>query len=533
MKRTIVITIFAAFVCTTFANNTSDEDVLFSENGLEYSYIVPSRFSIFNNAPIDSSAVMVCGYKKPDNFNSKQPLRIPGTVMHDGKTYQVKEIGKEALGGILSVKEIIVEDGIEGIGDNAFLGCFYLESISLPASVKRIDNNIFLSCNNLKKIVVDPKNEFYDSRDNCNAIIDTKRNSLEEACPRTIIPSSVKELGTSAFAGFTNLEKFVIPEGIEVLGLDAFAYCSNLKEIKLPESLRVIWTDAFRDCKSLESIFIPKNVHKVGCRPFARCYNLKSIVVDKGNKYHDSRLDCNAIINTSESILLAACKATQLAEGIKDLYCGFEGVAIHSIRIPKSIEHIYGGHLNGCTEVDTLTIDSQNPKYMSPEGSNAILTMDGKELVLGCRTTKIPAGVEKIGSEAFCGRCTDIALTLPEGIKTIDNTAFANNKSIRLVTIPSTVTNIGQSAFSNCENLQAVQFLSPIEEIAPHTFNGCKNLTTINIPEGVKKIWSGAFAWCSKLKNVHLPSTLEEIEEDAFTGCPCEESVKRFLKHRK
>ena len=503
-----------------------DENVLFTLNGLEYSYILPNPFDM-NPEPIDSSVVMVCGYEKPDKFDSKKPLRIPGSVIHNGKTYRVKEIKRGALEGILSVKEIVVEDGIEKIGDNAFLSCYYLESLYLPASVKKIGNNVSLNCNNLKKVVVDSKNEIYDSRDNCNAIIDTKRNSLEEVCPSTTIPSSVKEIGTSAFAGFTHLEKFVVPEGIEVIRLDAFAFCSNLKEIKMPESLRVIGVDAFRNCTSLESVFIPKNVYKIEGNPFAGCYSLTSIVVDKENKYLDSRSGCNAIIDTRDSRLLAACKTTRIVEGIKDLCSGFEGVTVHAIRIPKSVEHIHGDNLFNCTEVDTLTVAPDNPKYISPEGSNAILTKDGKELVLGCRTTKIPAGVEEIGFDAFNGRCTDIALTLPEGIKTIDKGAFVNSKSICMVTLPSTVTEIGENAFSSCENLQAVQFKAPIEEIAPYAFYNCKNLTTINIPEGVKKICSGAFSWCTKLKNIHLPSTLEEIEEDAFKECPCEESLRK------
>ena len=102
---------------------------MFTINGLEYSYIIPSHYSIFHNDPIDSTIVMVCGYETPDSFNSKQPLRIPGSITHNGKTYQVKEIGDDALGGILPVKEIIVEEGIEKIGGGAFPGCPCEESV--------------------------------------------------------------------------------------------------------------------------------------------------------------------------------------------------------------------------------------------------------------------------------------------------------------------------------------------------------------------------------------------------------------------
>ena len=528
VTKILHLTLF--FTCWMICTIQTYADVHFIENGFEYSSLIPGQCGQFC-VKDTTDAVMLKGYVSPYSFDSRQPLHIPASVVHNGKTYKVKEIGENALFGLPSVESIIFDEGIVKIDAYAICHCTNLKSVYIPASVNNIHNSLFLYCPNLTEIVVNPDNENYDSRDHCNAII--YDDELIVGCNGTKIPDSVKEIGEYAFLCRNGLEEIIIPEGVISIGLCAFANCGSLRRVSLPSSLEEIKLDAFASCTSLDSIFIPKQVNNIYDNIFSGCTRLSSIVVDKENKYYDSRLDCNGIIRTKDSTLIAACKATRLVESIKDLYAGFDGVTIHTIRIPKSVKHISGGDFSGCKEIDNISVDPENPKYISPEGSNAILTKDGKELVLGCRTTIIPAGVEEINSEAFNGRCTDIALTLPEGIKTIDYAAFANNKSICTVTIPSTVTDIDIHAFSNCENLQAVQFLAPIEEIFPYTFCNCKNLSIINIPEGVKAIDTKAFEGCTNLKNIHLPSTLEEIEEGAFEGCPCEESVKRFIKQKK
>ena len=46
---------------------------------------------------------------------------------------------------------------------------------------------------NLTTIVVDEDNPYYDSRDNCNAVIDSQTNELIIGCQRTVIPAGITE----------------------------------------------------------------------------------------------------------------------------------------------------------------------------------------------------------------------------------------------------------------------------------------------------------------------------------------------------
>ena len=74
-----------------------------------------------------------------------------------------------------------------------------------------IENQIFARCRNLTTITVDTNNTVYDSRDNCNAIIETATNTLINACNNTTtIPASVTAIGNYAFSGCSNLSTLTV-----------------------------------------------------------------------------------------------------------------------------------------------------------------------------------------------------------------------------------------------------------------------------------------------------------------------------------
>lgn len=153
-------------------------------------------------------------------------------------------------------------------------------------------------------------------------------------------------------------------------------------------------------------MFIPKNVKKIDeWNIFYKCDNQISIEVDAGNAVYDSRSGCNGIARKADSALVATCRTTTIGNDISrlELNC-FTGTDIHSVRIPKSVVAMIDGPFQGCNEIDSITVEEGNPVYISPKGSNAMLTKDGKTLVIGCRTTVIPDGVKTIGDAAFMGR---------------------------------------------------------------------------------------------------------------------------------
>ena len=96
-----------------------------------------------------------------------------------------------------SLTDITIPNGVTSIKRNAFSNCSNLTSVTLPDSVESIGNAVFSGCSGLTSITVEKGNSRYDSRDNCNAIIETESNTLVQGCDITVIPDSVTSIGTS------------------------------------------------------------------------------------------------------------------------------------------------------------------------------------------------------------------------------------------------------------------------------------------------------------------------------------------------
>ena len=133
---------------------------------------------------------------------------IPPTVTYNGITYPVT-----------SIDEI------------AFYYCEGLTSIEIPSSITKIGNFAFGNCPALTSIVVESGNPRYDSRNNCNAIIETASNTLIVGCNNTMIPNSVTAIGQEALAYYKGLTSIVIPNSVTSIGQWAFTGCTKLTDV--------------------------------------------------------------------------------------------------------------------------------------------------------------------------------------------------------------------------------------------------------------------------------------------------------------
>ena len=133
-----------------------------------------------------------------------------------------------------------------------------MTSIVIPDSVTTIGSGAFSDCSSLTGIVVEEENPRYDSRNNCNAIIETATNTLVCGCSTTIIPDSVTTIGSEAFSGCKGLTNIVIPDSVTEIGEFAFYGCKNLTSIVIPNSVTKIGECAFCGCMALEEISVSK-----------------------------------------------------------------------------------------------------------------------------------------------------------------------------------------------------------------------------------------------------------------------------------
>lgn len=208
------------------------------------------------------------------NLNS---VTIPNSVTYIGK-YAFADCVRLGLvcinEGVKTIEECAFEntrlnsislpDSLLFIGKEAFHGCLF-ESIFIPKNVSQIRTNAFPG--SAKSIQVDVENQFYDSRNNCNAIIKTSTNALIKGGDNTIIPSSVTSIYPFAFAD-CSFEEINIPNGVKSIDAYAFFQCYSLKKVHLPMTIEEFGPCIFFSCWDLTEIELPEGITNISDHVF-------------------------------------------------------------------------------------------------------------------------------------------------------------------------------------------------------------------------------------------------------------------------
>ena len=184
----------------------------------------------------------------------------------------VTSIGDYAFQNCNGLTELTIPGSVTSIGDYAFDMCYNLTELSIPSSVTSIGSNPFRACRGLAKITVESGNPNYDSREDCNAIIETNSNALITGCKNTIILNSVTTIGEHAFSGCWDLPELTIPNSVTSIGNGAFYQCFGLTKVTIPNSVTSIGNSAFWNCVELRRVTIGNSVTSIGNEAFQACY---------------------------------------------------------------------------------------------------------------------------------------------------------------------------------------------------------------------------------------------------------------------
>lgn len=378
-------------------------------------------------------------------------------------------------------------------------------------------------------------------------------NFRNTAITGVILPDTVKHVGAGAFAYCSQLTRVRWSRCLEEISLSAFLYTA-LEEVELPYGVKKIRENAFANAR-LKSVSLPSTLEHmnfpneaVEANPFYGNPFLTSIKVDEGNKVYKS--DGNCVIRIADNMLAVGCRESEipsyverignyaffeadltsltLPEGLVSIgkFAFYRNGGLTKLSLPQSLESIgyrafsqcvglervdFGARFESmdydafelCVNLASITVSPENERYFA-EGNCLIRKLDNT-LVLGCYTSEIPSGVERIGEGAFAGqtRLESIAfpksvtvigkgafmytglkeLKLPSGLKEIGDNAFKDCMEIVHVALPGSVESVGSKVFGNMQVIGSG--LSAIEVIAP---------MTVIVPDSVISIGIEAFS---------------------------------------
>jgi hypothetical protein len=414
LNITILLTMLMSIVVTTASAHDAEVD------GIYYNL----------NTSSQTATVTYKGSSWQENEYSDGVV-IPTSFTYKSVIYTVTSIGAFAFYACRDLTSITIPNSVTSIGEFAF-NCCSLSSITIPNSITSIGNSAF-ELNDLSSIKVEEGNSYYDSRDNCNAIIETVSNRLIQGCCNTTIPNSVTCIGDGAFSNCHNLTTITIPNGVTSIENSAFLNCHNLSSpILIPNSVVSIGSSAFYNCSKLSYISIPNSVNSIGGNAFV------------GTAWFNNQPD-----------------------GL--VYAG-------------RFAHNYKGTM------------PENTSITLQDGTLGICASAFVKCS-GLTSITIPNSVTSIGDYAFSGCSGLTSITIPNSVTEIGYRTFEGCSGLTSITIPNSVTEIGYRTFEGCSSLNEVYNEATTPQNL--SFNPYFNYTTatLHVPAGTKELYQAADYW--------------------------------------
>ena len=423
----------------------------------------------------------------------------------------------------------VIPEGVKRIWQNAFAERIHLKSITIPASVTSIVGMPFSDCDSLEEIKVDADNAIFDSRNNCNAIIESATNTLIAGCGKTVIPEGIETIGDSAFERVKTLTHVTIPKSVTEIRGYAFERCENLSTVNLQKGIQTIGYGAFTECVGLTNLIF--------CGTKA---DWQAVTIDE-----DGREELESVLKYHELVKKEKVPAT----------CGKDGS-----------EEYWTCSI--CDQVYLSADMTQNPQELT--APIAIPATGNHSWDNGVVTEK--ATTAKEGIKTYT--CTVCKATKTEKIAKLKPTNSSTVKKVTKVTIKGykyTVKNSSEVTFTGVKNKKASKISIPatvkiknkkykvtamsekslkgvqaktiivgnnVQTIGNSAMENCKQLTKVTLGKNVKKIGKNVFKSDKKLKNITIKSTkLKSVGKNAFKGINSKAKItvpkKKYTSYKK
>lgn len=355
---------------------------------------------------LDGTVLTISGngeWKRPSSAPWPKS-KITDIIINDGVT----GIGQASFHGYTNLKNVTIGNDVTYIDWYAFEECTSLTNVTIGNKVNRIYTDAFAWCGNIENLYITDIFAWckisFDSNNSRPRAMNLYLNN--ELVSDLVIPSDITNISEYNFSGFKSIKTVKIPSSVTSIGFGAFEDCTGLTSVTIPDSVTSIDSYAFQGCTSLASIIIPNSITSIGDWAFHNCTSLTSIA------------------------------------------------------IPDSVISIGKAAFLGCTSLTSISVDEDNENYCSIDG---VLFSKGKG-----ELKTYPSGK------------SNTSYIIPDSVTSIDSHAFYGCDNLTGITIPNCVKRIYGFAFGSCDSLTSIIIGKGVTYIASYAFNAC---------DSIKEVW--------------------------------------------
>ena len=350
--------------------------------------------------------------------------------------------------------DVVIPEGVEGIGDRAFYMQRELRSIQLPESLRNIGSAAFEECSALTALR---------------------------------IPDSFVCIDDCAFRDCIALTALDLGKGVSCIGSEAFAGCEALTSVHVPDSVTQLCPDAFDDCPALTDISLPGGVilslswgyPVVDCPPvFFSEHLLEPVTLNNITPVYRPLRDDLCFIGGAlcrrDPMTLLLFPPNESGEAIvpegvqiigESAFCNFRHV--RSVVLPDSVTTIAANAFHSCREMTSIRLSAR----LTSIGENAFRSCEALTAI------RLPEGLTVIGESAFRGCKALTAVRIPGSVRTIDVSAFQDCTALVRVHVFPGVRNIWDDAFRGCTALERIIMPCSVRHLGQLLCDGCEKVT--------------------------------------------------------